>query len=778
MKTDIRLYSHQKEALFHLEKSVVEHPTCKGLLVLPTGSGKTMTAMVFIERLLIENKNRKILWLAHRHELLEQAFSTYEKVFGNVKFVQKISGIHESAFEILPTSKCIIASKDSLIRNFDALGKVLEGSKDEWVCIVDEAHHAGARSYRELLTFIESYNPTRFILLGLTATPLRTSVKEKGLLKKIFPTDIIYSSDMRLLISKGILAEPIFFEVETDVKIEQSLSAAELKTIYNLDTMPRELIEHLSNNYIRNQKIVEYYVENQGRFKKTLLFAFNQLHAITLYHMFKKAGVNCDFIISNREMAIDERKKRTNPEVIQAFRNDQIKLLINVEILTEGADFPDVDTLFLTRPTASTILMTQMVGRVLRGIESGGTQSANIVSFIDQWKDKINWVSPRLLMDMENLENAKEVAQKRAYTKQLIIDKKVEEMITVMESSVEMRGRDGYTFFEKLPIGAYVFSYLQSLEELHDRNIMVMVYEHLECPFAEFVAQLPQMVSELKLTRQVNSEEDEALIESVVESIFSGYDLSLGFNLEDIVHMINYFVEKEILPEFFEFDEREKFNLTKLCYFVLDEKMERAKEATYREQVWGRATDTFQHLFNGSTKRFLSELNWEMERILHPKWFGEKPLKVTSKEILENLTIEALKEKFPYFYKRLEQEIFRRYRAEEVGYWSESGHFHSFERADFEILYKIPLNDGGKSRAENCVIIGKHEREAFVKRAEKRKEREKSQNVFVNNERVTHGKFGLGSVIGIDEKYVKVRFSSAGVKNFPLESAEKFLEKC
>ena len=75
-------------------------------------------------------------------------------------------------------------------------------------------------------------------------------------------------------------------------------------------------------------------------------------------------------------------------------------------ILTEGADFPKAHTVFLTRPTVSKILMTQMVGRALRGPAAGGTVDAYVVSFIDDWQCKIAWESPRHLEGFSDSELA------------------------------------------------------------------------------------------------------------------------------------------------------------------------------------------------------------------------------------------------------------------------------------------------------------------------------------------------------------------------------------
>ncbi len=89
--------------------------------------------------------------------------------------------------------------------------------------------------------------------------------------------------------------------------------------------------------------------------------------------------------------AINKRDKDENAKTLEVFRKNQLDVLINVRMLTEGTDVPNVNTVFLTRQTTSKILLTQMVGRALRGSKFGGTDEANIVSFIDNWQHLINW---------------------------------------------------------------------------------------------------------------------------------------------------------------------------------------------------------------------------------------------------------------------------------------------------------------------------------------------------------------------------------------------------
>lgn len=206
-----QLYTHQNEAI----KALVEinKNSFEGLLVLPTGGGKTLTAVHWLLRNFINHK-KKVLWIAHRHELLDQALETvklsaYSSVLSNVSGFRYriISGHsqHGRPVHIEPSDDIIIASKDSLNSGLDHLLHNWVRYLPELLLVVDEAHHATAKTYRKLIDAVkkdmrERGQENEFKMLGLTATPFRTDENEKGLLKKVFPDDIIFSEHLRNLI--------------------------------------------------------------------------------------------------------------------------------------------------------------------------------------------------------------------------------------------------------------------------------------------------------------------------------------------------------------------------------------------------------------------------------------------------------------------------------------------------------------------------------------------------------------------------------------------------
>ena len=216
-KNDRELYSHQKEAIIKLDAK--NKSPFEGLLVLPTGGGKTLTAIHWLLRNFIDQR-KKVLWIAHRHELLDQAFETlaFSACSSLLKDVEKfryrvISGHpkHDRPVNIQTTDDIIIASKDSLNSGLKYLLDNWVNYSDEILLVVDEAHHATAKTYRKLINDIKQNFQDRqkadgFRMLGLTATPFRTDEGEQGLLKKVFPDDIIFSEHLRTLITRGILA--------------------------------------------------------------------------------------------------------------------------------------------------------------------------------------------------------------------------------------------------------------------------------------------------------------------------------------------------------------------------------------------------------------------------------------------------------------------------------------------------------------------------------------------------------------------------------------------
>ncbi|MGO9569775.1 MAG: DEAD/DEAH box helicase [Desulfomonilaceae bacterium] len=213
------LWPHQQDAIRAMNgkipldsTQIPQRPAFAGLLVVPTGGGKTLIAVRWLLRNIIDGKRKKkVLWIAHRHELLKQAFSAFEtNAYSDVMYPDTksfrfriISGLDDKPVNIDANDDIIIASKDSLNKGLTYLTREWLASGDEVFLVVDEAHHATAKTYRKIIDTLNDGKRV-FRIIGLTATPFRTLEKEKGLLGRVFTNDIIYRVDLKTLIARGI----------------------------------------------------------------------------------------------------------------------------------------------------------------------------------------------------------------------------------------------------------------------------------------------------------------------------------------------------------------------------------------------------------------------------------------------------------------------------------------------------------------------------------------------------------------------------------------------
>ena len=399
---------HQQEAVNALNDYYDLSGECKteqsGLLIMPTGSGKTFTTITWIMESAIPAGYR-IIWFAHRQELVEQALQEFCRVapilseYGIKKIkILPISGQHagmsqSSGYDINVCSIMSVATKNGMRFIRRMLGT--PGAR-KVIIIIDEAHHAPMRSYQKVLDRIRHINPS-MILLGLTATPKR--LQDNNTLLKMFNVEqnkekygkgFIYEVSLQHLIQYEYLATPHYIPVNTDIKAENEYNIDEktLQFFQKFGELSEELFDEIASNVARNKCIVNHYLQNRQKYGKTLIFAINQIHAKKLYRLFTEAGVSCDYVISG---------KANNHDVIQNFRDNAFEVLINVQMMTEGSDVPDIQTAFMTRETNSDSLFMQMVGRALRGPYAGGTKEAYIVDFHDKWEMLHFWFKPEEL---------------------------------------------------------------------------------------------------------------------------------------------------------------------------------------------------------------------------------------------------------------------------------------------------------------------------------------------------------------------------------------------
>lgn len=620
------LYEHQLEAMEKLS-GINKKNSFHTLLVLPTGSGKTDTTANWLLKNCIDYK-KKVIWITHRYLLVEQAAAAfmnncYSDVMKNepgFKY-RLISGVHDKPIHIKSNDDILIVCKDSISKSLDILSKWV--ANQEVYVIIDEAHHATAKSYRKIIKTIEE-SASNVKLLGLTATPFRTSEKENGLLGKIFTDDIVYKVDLVTLIKKGILSRPIPESCETNINLVDSLGLRALRSIQELDIIPEEMSEKMAKNKTRNNIIVRRYIDNYEKYGQTLVFALNRTHAFALKVLFDKYGeaygIKAGVVVSGNKsefIGIDISNEENNKQ-IEAYKKGDIQVLINVNILTEGTDLPNTQTVFLTRPTISRVLMTQMIGRALRGEKAGGTAFAYIVSFVDDWNKKIAWVNPESIIRVEGQfpENNSNVEVHKYF--RYIHAEKIAELARVLDDTVDTKVLDSVDFIRKIPLGMYAFSFID--EGNIEKNHQILVYDSTESAYGKLIKSLPTLFSKYGL------EEEETIAWDILDEMcrecemkYLNNDMIPPYNQKDVEYLLKFFAQKEVEPTFFSLDEidRKKLDLSAIAHEVVKLNMRLKEQQEYINYLWDKEYELNKIFFTNKYffKRILEKL---IDKILNP----------------------------------------------------------------------------------------------------------------------------------------------------------------
>lgn len=355
----VTLRPYQSEALQSINDFYTKGVT-RQLVVLPTGAGKTV---IFTSLPQSMPNSLPMLILAHREELLVQAKDKLS--WSNPELTVEIEQADNHANQV----DVVIASVPTLGR--DASERINKFPKDYFkTIIVDEAHHAAAPSYRRILDYFDNS-----FTLGVTATPQRS---DNTRLTDVFD-EIVYYKTIVDLIEEGWLSRIVGYRIQTDTDI------SEVQTREG-DYVSSQL-EDTINTPERNATIVASYMEICGT-SKAIAFCAGVQHAHDLAASFRQASINADVIVGTTPS--EERQS-----ILARFSSGETRVLVNVGVLTEGFDEPSVEAIILARPTRSTLLYTQIVGRGTRLFE--GKEHCKVLDFADTTKGKKPLGLPSLL---------------------------------------------------------------------------------------------------------------------------------------------------------------------------------------------------------------------------------------------------------------------------------------------------------------------------------------------------------------------------------------------
>jgi superfamily II DNA or RNA helicase len=362
------LLPHQKQILDKLRVEREDRDNFKNLIVAATGTGKTVISAFDYQEFARTHSRARILFTAHREEILRQSLSTYRSVLQDANFGTLWVGGNRpqdaSEYEHLFVSISMFNSR------FEEFFAKLDADYYDYI-VIDEAHHSQANSYRKLF---DHFTPK--LLVGLTATPERMDGQD---LRPDFGGRI--SAEIRLpqALQAGLLTpfQYLCISDDTDLSDESLWSGQKYNTERLADKLCAKMRAKLIVDALHKYLADEYTC-------RALCFCVNKRHADFMAEQLSLYGFNAKSLTS--DTPTDERK-----QLAKDLRDGTLHYLCVVGIFNEGVDIPEVDTVLFLRPTESLTIFLQQLGRGLR--LSAGKTELTVLDFVAQANRKYDFAS-------------------------------------------------------------------------------------------------------------------------------------------------------------------------------------------------------------------------------------------------------------------------------------------------------------------------------------------------------------------------------------------------
>lgn len=393
------LHDYQKTIVAKVRKMIrtghLEGADRRGMITLPTGSGKTRVAVqAIVESMRDDRFKGGILWVADRDELCEQAVEAWRQVWSSIGIPTKrlrISRMWAGQPPPQPTSDLhvVVATIQTLNAKFSNPTGEYEFLTDFKLVVFDEAHRSIAPTFTSVM---EEIGLTRWkkaeepFLLGLTATPYRGYNAEE--------TAWLAGRYGRNRLDAGAFASDSPADVIHQLQHMHVLSLADHETIeggnftLNRDELarmsekpppawlPQSVQDRITRDSERTKRIIDAYGRHIDPNWSTLIFATSVEHAKTVAALLNSRDITSRAVSGETETS-------TRRRVVEEFRRGEIKALVNYGVFREGFDAPKTRAIIVARPVYSPNLYFQMIGRGLRGIKNGGNDRCLILNVRD-----------------------------------------------------------------------------------------------------------------------------------------------------------------------------------------------------------------------------------------------------------------------------------------------------------------------------------------------------------------------------------------------------------
>lgn len=333
----------QRDAVHSLVSDFEKKPTGRYLLVIPTGGGKTFTAVKAVnemyERQILLRATDRVGWVAHRRELLLQARQTFERY--DKAFPERPSCRNNVDFLML-----------SEIKNYVS---VVRSAR---LVVIDEAHHGAANSYQPI------FERQDLGVLGLTATPTRHDGRPLDFERES------YSIGFPDLVDLGVILRPVVHTVAGGR--------------YDIQSVDSENDLEVLNNEERNRRIISTLLTAPEKYRKVVVYVGSRKHVQDLYEQMRRSDLRRVYDSIGWITGDGNSRSQERDAFLAEERGFVRSVLINIDVLSEGYDDPRINTVVMATPTRSKLVYMQAMGRAIRHDASDVRKQAYVIEVEDE----------------------------------------------------------------------------------------------------------------------------------------------------------------------------------------------------------------------------------------------------------------------------------------------------------------------------------------------------------------------------------------------------------
>jgi ATP-dependent helicase IRC3 len=357
-------FDYQLDFVSGLLSQVRRSAPCVGMLLLPTGAGKTSTAAQLLLKDMREQRNGDAvtIWIAPQLDLLQQAAETIERVWmtGEGPGSLDIRFVTGKSLQVTGGRPTVLMATPMSAANF--VGAMQDSTAIQYL-IFDEAHHLGAERFADAWTDITNSAPQLRFALGLSATPMRADESSFNELHRVLGS--------RLFFPKRLMPDPVSALIERGVLSRVTVGI--VKDVPHYCSNANASLTSVSGALTADSDYWTACVSTAQNFGKSLIVYCPDRSSGRLFagHL-RATGIAAEFVDGSDDWG-------TRIAILERFRDGSTRVLVNVHLLLEGIDAPAAEGALITYRIQSPVRLAQIVGRVMRGTMVGGTATSTIL---------------------------------------------------------------------------------------------------------------------------------------------------------------------------------------------------------------------------------------------------------------------------------------------------------------------------------------------------------------------------------------------------------------